>query len=136
MEEQAPNSPDLEPPLKHRRRHRRVKPQMLTMAALDRRSNAYRLAADLTAKMAAEAGGLDQLTIKQRCYLEGFIGSYIIQNDLLVRILQGEKIDLAAHAAAVSSMVRVGSRLPDRFQKDVTPSLEQYLREHAAEVEA
>ena len=89
-----------------KRRHRSVKPQMLTMAALDRRSTAYKLVADLTAKMAAEAGG--QLTTRERCYLEAFVGNYIVQNNLLVRILQGEKIDLAAYAATVSNMLLVG----------------------------
>jgi hypothetical protein len=46
----------------------------------------------------------------------------------------GEQIDLAEHAAAISSMVRVAARLgTTRRARDVTPTIDQYLRQEAAE---
>ena len=126
----AQDSPHPEPTtLKFRRKHRRSKPQLLTRDHLDRRSNAYKLSEAITAKLVAELGGFDRLNTKQRMAVEAMVGAYIIQHNIITRMLMGEEIDVGAHASAVHSMLRAGACLPDPEPKDVTPTLAQYLQQ-------
>lgn len=44
-------------------------------------------------------------------------------------MMLGEPVDLTKHAQAVTSLVRVASRLPiGRTARDITPDLNEYLR--------
>ena len=118
--EQYPSSPDSGPTtLKFRRKHRRSKPQLLTRDHLDKRSNAFRLSEEITAKLVADLGGFDRLNTKQRMAVEAMVGAYIIQHNIITRMLMGEDIDVSAHASAVHSMLRAGACLPDPQPKDM-----------------
>ena len=129
--EQTPNSPHPEPTtLKFRRKHRRSKPQLLTRDHLDKRSNAFKLSEAITAKLVAELGGFDRLNTKQKMCVEAMTGAYIIQHNIITRMLMGEEIDVSAHASAVHSMLRAGACLPDPQPKDVTPTLSEYLQQN------
>jgi hypothetical protein len=58
-------------------------------------------------------------------------------DSLNARLLLGEKINISDHAAVVSALVRVASRLGlRRRSKDVTPSLGEYLTLHNLEAKA
>ena len=115
-----------------------MKPQLLTRDHLDRRSNAFKLSEEITAKLVAELGGSDRLNTKQRMAVEAMVGAYIIQHNIITRMLMGEDIDVSAHASAVHSMLRAGACLPDPQPKDVTPSLSEILQdtEEAEQVDA
>jgi hypothetical protein len=55
-------------------------------------------------------------------------------NDLNTRLLLGQQIDLGEHAAAISAMVRVASRIGVlRRARLVTPHLADYLEARATE---
>jgi hypothetical protein len=61
--------------------------------------------------------------------IEAFAGASVTLNNLNVRLVQGEPIDLSQHAQAVSAMVRVATRLgPQRRPRDVTLSLRERLQ--------
>ena len=61
--------------------------------------------------------------------IEALSGSYVLLDNLNTRLLLGQEIDLSEHAATVSAIVRVSSRLGLRRRaKDITPpSVAEYL---------
>jgi hypothetical protein len=65
--------------------------------------------------------------------VEAYCGATITLNNLNTRLLLGQQIELSEHAAAVSAMVRVASRLGlQRRPHDVTPDPLVYAQqEHA-----
>lgn len=109
MQPDSPCLPTVQP--KPRRKHRRTKPQLLTRAMLDQRSNAAKLFDNLISSIQTDLGGRDQLSAIELTLIEGYVGSTVVMSDLNTRLALGEKIDFTAHAAAVSAMVRVASRL-------------------------
>ena len=102
---------------------RYVKVRLPSRAHLDGRSSAAKEFDRLAAEIQTDLGRRDQLSAIELTLIEAFCGSAILLNALNTRILLGQEIDPAEHAAIVSSMVRVGSRLGlHRRQRDVTPS--------------
>ena len=113
-----------------------VKPQLLTRDHLDPRSNAAKLFDQLVSRIQIDLGGRDQLSTIELSLIEGFVGATIVMHNLNTRVALGEKIDLSEHAAAVSAMVRVASRLGlRRRQRDISPTLSDYLRERSEAAE-
>ena len=65
----------------------------------------------------------------QKHLVEAFAGVSIHLGDLHARLLLGEKIDITEHATAVSTMVRIATRLGlERQAKEIGPSLGDMLR--------
>jgi hypothetical protein len=111
-----------------RRRHRAVKPQLLSRTRIDRRSNAAKVFDRLVAAVQSDLGGRDQLSAIELALVEAFAGTAVTLDNLNTRLLLGQEIDLSQHAQAVSAMVRVASRLGlQRRARNVTPSLSEYL---------
>jgi hypothetical protein len=80
--------------------------------------------------------GNDNLTTVQRLLIEAIAGTSLTLTDINARALRGEQIDLAAYTAAVSTLVRVATRLgTKRVPRDVTCDPLTYARqyEHADE---
>jgi hypothetical protein len=124
-----PSAPGLKP-----RPHRATKVQPLTRAALDGRSNAAKNFARIVSGIENDLGGRDQLSTVETALIEAFAGATIHVNELNALLLLGEAIDLADHAAAISAMVRVAARIGLRRRpRDVTPNLEEYLKQVADE---
>jgi hypothetical protein len=84
----------------------------------------------LVLDMERDLGGRDQLSTVERALIQGFAGSAVIVHHLNARLLtlDGDDIDLAAHASAISAMVRVATRLGTRRRAAASPTLGQYLR--------
>jgi hypothetical protein len=121
-----PKGPAVRAP---RRRHRASKPQLLTRAQLDGRTNAAKVFDRLISNIEADLGGRDQLSTIERALIEGFAGAALTLHHLNAKLAIGEPIDLGQHAQAVSAMVRVASRLGlQRRAKDVGPTLSDLLR--------
>jgi hypothetical protein len=60
----------------------------------------------------------------------GIAGAAIHVNDLNARLLLGQQINIVEHAHAISTMVRVASRIGiDRLPRDVSPTLSDILCE-------
>jgi hypothetical protein len=98
-------------PVKRRSDKKRTRPQLLTRAALDGRTNAARFFDRLVADIEADLGGADQLSTIERSLIEGFAGAAVTLQHLNTKLALGQPIDLSEHAQAVSGMVRVASRL-------------------------
>jgi len=80
----------------------------------------------------SDLGGKDQLSTVEAALIEAFAGATVHVHDLNARLLLGQKIDLTQHAAAISSLVRIASRIGTRRRpKDVTPTLHEYLQNYA-----
>lgn len=114
---------------KHKQRSKKAtRPQLLTRDELDGHTNAAKLFDQLTSRIEVDLGGHDQLSTIELALIEGFVGAAIVMHNLNTRLALGERIDLAEHAAAVSAMVRVASRLGiQRRLRDVS-SLSDFLK--------
>ena|ERR1700722_23027 len=65
--------------------------------------------------------------------IDAFSGAALHLHNLNARLLLGETIDLTEHATAISSLVRISSRIgTQRRPRDVTPSLATYLDNHSS----
>ena len=107
---------------KPRRKHRATKFVPLTRNALDKRSNAIKQFDAIASGIANDLGGSDQLTTVQRHLVEAFAGTAICVHDLNARLLLGQKIDILEFSTAISTMVRIASRVGvNRVANDVTP---------------
>jgi hypothetical protein len=105
-----------------RRRHRATKLAPLTRNALDGRSNAIKQFDAIASSIVADLGGEDQLTTVQRHLIEAFAGASITVDNLNARLLLGEKLDILEYSTAISTMVRVASRIGlHRVATDITP---------------
>jgi hypothetical protein len=117
-----------------RRRKRAQKAYLLTPDSLDKRSRAYQTYTHITTGIQGDLGGRDRLSTVELSLIDAYAGACIHLYDLNAKLLLGESIDLGDHAAAISAMVRVASRIGvQRRLHDVTPDLSEYLEAKAVE---
>lgn len=118
---------------KRRRQHKATRPQLLTRAQLDGRTSAAKALDKLVADIEADLGGRDQLSTIELALIEAFAGATVTLQHLNTRLALGQEIDLSQHAQAVSSMVRVASRLGlQRRAREIIPDPLDYAREHSS----
>jgi len=107
--------------------------RLITRASLDRRTRALRVFESIAGGITNDLGGRENLTTVLAELVEAFAGAAVNMRDLNSRLLVGEEIDLAEQAAAISSLVRLATRIGvDRVPHDVTPT----LADIAAEIDA
>jgi hypothetical protein len=107
---------------------KRAKVLLLTRASIDGRGPAARAYDRLARSIETDLGGASQLSSIEASLIEAFCGSATLIDHMNAKLLLGEEIDVSAHAATVSALVRVASRLGlRRRSKDITPSLVEYL---------
>jgi hypothetical protein len=110
----------------------RGKTRLLTRDALDGRTKARRRFDAIAEGIAADLGGEDRLSTVQRHLIEAFAGAAVNVHDLNARLLLGEEIDIVEHSHAISTMVRIASRIGmHRVARDVSPDPLEYAREAA-----
>ena len=128
------NTPDSIPVMITKRtRHLRDKARLLVRENLDGRTKARRQFDAIATGIAADLGGEDRLSTVQKHLVEAFAGAAIHVHDLNARLLLGEQVDIVEHSQAISTMVRVASRIGlDRLARDVSPS----IADITAEIEA
>ena len=108
------------------------KVRLLTRDRLDGRTRARKQFDAIANGIASDLGGHDALSTVEFNLVEAFAGAAVHVHDLNARLLAGEKIDLQQQAMAISSLVRIASRIGTRRRsKDVTPDLRTYLRQSA-----
>lgn len=111
-----------------RRRKRAQKAYLLTPDNLDKRSRAYQTYTGITSGIQSDLGGRDRLSTVELSLIDAYAGACIHVYDLNAKLLLGELVELGDHAAAISAMVRVASRIGiQRRMHDVTPDLAAYL---------
>ena len=109
------------------------KVQMLTRESLDRRTKAHRAFNEIANGITNDLGGRDRLSTIELELIDAFSGAALHLHNLNARLLLGETIDLTEHATAISSLVRISSRIgTQRRPRDVTPSLATYLDNHSS----
>jgi len=112
-----------------RRSKRATRPQLLSRATLDGRTNAAKAFDRLVADIESDLGGHDQLSAIEVALVEAFAGAAVTLQHLNTQLALGQPIDLSQHAQAVGAMVRVASRLGlQRRARDVGPTLGEILR--------
>jgi hypothetical protein len=107
---------------------RQKRADIITRAHLDGRTRARRQFDAIASEIAADLGGEDQLSTIQKHLVEAFAGVAVNVHDLNARLMLGQQIDVAEHAHAISTMVRVATRIGvRRIARDVT-TLSEVLR--------
>jgi hypothetical protein len=119
----------LPPPIKRSKNGRlSAKIRLLTRESLDQRTNASKAFDRIVTEITADLGGEENLSTVQKGLIEAYAAASVVLADLNTRLLLGQQIDLADHAAAISSMIRVAARIGvHRVPRDVTPRLAEYL---------
>ena len=110
----------------------RGKVRLLTRQSLDGRTKARKRFDAVVEGIASDLGGEAQLTTVQRHLVEAFAGCAVVVHDINARLLLGQPIDIGEATQAVSSLVRLASRIGvGRHMRDVTS-----LTDHIAKLEA
>jgi hypothetical protein len=108
------------------------KARLITREAIDGRTKARRQFDAIANGIAADMGGESRLSTVEKHLVEAFAGVAVHVSDINARLLLGQDIDVVEHSQAISTLVRVASRIgTSRRAKNVTPSLKQYLQEVA-----
>ena len=125
-------------PTKKPRRHIATRPRLLVRSELDGRTSAAKVFDALVDNIVeSDLGGRKAISNIEFGLVEGYVEGKILLGNLIARQGLGEKVNVSEYASIVSTMVRCASRLGlQRRQKDVTPSLSEYLETKAREREA
>jgi hypothetical protein len=112
---------------------RRGKERLLTRAQVDGRTKARRKFDAIAAGIASDLGGEDRLSTVTHHLVEAFAGAALHVSDLNARLLLGEKIDVVEHSQAISTLVRIASRIGiHRLARDVSPLPLEYGHDDAS----
>ena len=109
------------------RKHRATrKLHFLTKEELDGRTRARKIFDGIARGIASDLQA-DQLSTIQKHLIEAFAGAAVRVHDINARLLKGEEPDILAHSQAISSLVRVASRLPVGRTPREVQDLKSYL---------
>ena len=111
----------------------RGKVHLLTRSNLDGRTKARKQFDAIAEGIATDLGGEDRLSTVQKHLVEAFAGAAVHAHDLNARLLLGEDVDITAHASAISTMVRIASRIGVHRVTREVPDLRKYLEATARE---
>lgn len=116
--------------LKRKRSKWTPRPRPLDHKALDKRTVAAKLFSQLKRQIVADLSPDGELSTIEDGIVDGYIGALVGVRGDLTRLFQGGAIDWSEYCGKLSTMVRAASRLgpPWRRQKDITPSLSDYLK--------
>jgi hypothetical protein len=104
---------------------RRGKERLLTRDRLDRRTGAAKLFDQIATGIAQDLGGEHRLSTVRKHLVEAFAGVALHVHDINARLLLGEKIDVLAHSNAVSTLVRVATKIGlDRIPRELGDDIE------------
>jgi hypothetical protein len=100
------------------------------LPGVDGRTTLARRYHDITAAIAADQGGVDQLSEARLQLVRRFAAAAVLAEQMEAQLANGEVIDIQQHALLVSTLVRVGQRIGiDRIPRDVT-TLGDILLQH------
>ena len=106
------------------------KVRLLTREHLDGRTTAAKEFDSIADGITSDLGGASNLSTVQRLLVEAFAGAAVHVNHLNTLLLLGQKVDIVEHSQAISTMVRIASRIGlHRVARDLNPSLGDLLRE-------
>jgi hypothetical protein len=110
------------------------KTRLLTRAQLDKRTSAAQQFDAIARAIATDLGGEDHLSTVQKHLVEAFAGCAVHVGHINALLMLGKEINILEHSNAISTMVRVASRIGvNRIAKDVSvPRIDDYVK-HANE---
>jgi hypothetical protein len=125
---------DLDKKIRTTRKHHAVKPQLLDIDRLDKRSNAVKEFTSLISRLEADLGGDPSAVTGELIRL--YAAASITCRNISAQIALGKPIDIAALAAVGGLLVKVGTRLglQRRSGEAAPPSLAEYLAAREQEV--
>jgi hypothetical protein len=104
------------------------KTRLLTRAQLDKRTSAAQQFDAIARAIAQDLGGEGNLSTVQKHLVEAFAGCAVHVGHINALLALGKEIDIVEHSQAISTMVRVASRIGiNRVAKNVTPSVKDYI---------
>jgi hypothetical protein len=107
-----------------------TKLRLLPRADINRRSAAYRRVEDLTAAIESDLGGGDRLSTGERQIVQRAAVTCALLEDMEACWLAGKPIDAAQYTTLTNSLRRLLETAGlKRVPKDITPSLEEYLKQ-------
>jgi hypothetical protein len=113
------------------------KVRFLSLHDIDRRTTAYRKAADLIDAIETDLGGADRLSTGERQLIQRAAVTGAMLEDQEARWLAGEPVDPALYATLGNAQRRMFEAVGLRRQpRDVTPKLSSYLAGAHEEAEA
>jgi hypothetical protein len=108
-----------------------AKVRLLTRNQLDKRSSAAAQFDAIAKSIAEDLGGEGHLSTIERHLVEAFAGVAIHVGHLNALLALGQQIDVIEHSQAISTMVRVASRIGiKRVLRDVTPEFQNYVKSY------
>ncbi len=117
------------------RKSRAFKTRLLSCEKLDGRTHARKYFIAVAKGISADLGGADQLSTVQKGLVEAFAGIAVHVHNFNAHLLRGDKVDILMHTQAVSSLVRVASRIGlRRVARDIT-TLQDIMNEEIVESE-
>ncbi len=109
------------------------KARLLCLADLDQRTAAAKAAQSLRRALAADLGGLDELSAAQIALVDNAALLGAALGDLGARFLAGKDADLTEFVVLANSQRRMLTTLGlERRAKDVTPMLRDYIQSKRA----
>jgi hypothetical protein len=102
--------------------------RLITRKNIDGRTKARRQFDAIASSIAADLGGEDRLSTIEKHLVEAFSGVALAVNDINARLMLGEEFDIVDLSQAVSTMVRVASRIGiRRVVRDIPPDPLAYV---------
>jgi hypothetical protein len=96
--------------------------RLINREIIDGRTKARRRFDAIASSIAADLGGEDRLSTIEKHLVEAFSGVALAVNDINARLMLGEEFDVVDLSQAVSTMVRVASRIGiRRVVRDIPP---------------
>jgi hypothetical protein len=134
--------PFCEPEFSTQRKHRATRQKFITRAQLGKRSHTAKLFDEISSQIITDLSGGDpsKLSRIELELVEAFTGAAVLMRHVCAAAMvksAKEPFNIAAFASAATAMSRIGGQLGlTRRQKEVLPSLNQYLREKKQETGA
>jgi hypothetical protein len=96
---------------------------------VDGRSLIARRLRDIQSAIMIDQGGAERLSEARLQLVRRFAAAAVIAEQLEADLANGKPIDIAHHALLCSTLVRVARQIGvNRIARDITPTLDQYLR--------
>jgi hypothetical protein len=99
----------LPPPSSNGRRIGKLR--VLDRKNLDGRTKAAHRFDAIASGIASDLGGEDRLSTVQKHLVEAFAGVALHVGDFNMRLLLGQQVDIVEHSQAISTLVRIASRI-------------------------
>ena len=112
--------------------HSRLTNKKDLLPGVDGRTVIYRRFRDIASQIAADQGGLEELSEARLQLVRRFAATAVLAEQLEAELANGGEIDVERHALLCSTLTRLAQRIGiDRRTRNITPTLSQYMEDRA-----